>query len=275
VLIVDDNETNRKILRYLTTSWGMLPSEAASGPAALNLLRADGAAFAVAVLDYQMPGMDGLQLARAIRGDAATTELPIILLTSLGGCKDASMAELRITAVQSKPVRRARLLHSLQSACGLTGIGETPRETWQQTGSLDVQVRALQAAVAGRILVVEDNIVNQRLAKRLVEKLGYQVDMAADGSEAVTALSRRKYNLVLMDCQMPVMDGFEATRQIRRNITPGQHLPIIAMTASAMQGDKEQCLTAGMDDYIAKPIDFHQLTAVIGRWTSELKAKPL
>jgi signal transduction histidine kinase/CheY-like chemotaxis protein len=267
VLIVDDNETNRKILRYLSASWGMIPTEAASGPEALNLLRADETAFDVAILDYQMPGMDGLRLARAIRTQLSAAKLPIIFLTSLGGYKKLPMAELRIAATLNKPVRRDRLMQALQSVCGSQEVGKSLAALANGADS-EKRASTTPSNVVGRILVVEDNIVNQRLAKRLIEKLGYQVDLASNGSEGITALSKGKYRLVLMDCQMPVMDGFEATRQIRRNTQPGQHIPIIAMTASAMPGDREQCLAAGMDDYVIKPVRFEELSAAIERWAT-------
>jgi two-component system, sensor histidine kinase and response regulator len=270
VLIVDDNETNRKILRYLTNSWGMVPSEAASGPEALHLLQVDQSGFDVAILDYQMPGMDGLELARAIRAGGPNAELPIILLTSLGEYKELNTEEARIAAFLTKPVRRTRLMQALQSLFGPQEGVSTSTGTANGMGNLEAHARTPCSSVAGRILVVEDNIINQRLAKRLVEKLGYHADVAADGNEAVTALNLRPYDLVLMDCHMPVMNGFEATRQIRRNAATGPHIPIIAMTAQAMTGDREECLTAGMDDYVTKPVRFSELTATIERWTAKV-----
>lgn len=270
LLIVDDNHTNRKILRYLTNSWGMISSEAASGPEALHLLQVDQSGFDVAILDYQMPGIDGLELACAIRAEGPLAELPLILLTSLGGYKELNTAEARIAAFLTKPVRRARLIQTLQSIFAPSEGINTSAGTASVTGNLEAHTRTPCSAIAGRILVVEDNVVNQRLAKRLIEKLGYHVDVAADGNEAITALSGRPYDLVLMDCQMPVMDGFEATRQIRRNSAMGPHIPIIAMTAKAMSGDREQCLAAGMNDYVTKPVRLSELTATIERWTTSV-----
>lgn len=270
VLIVDDNHTNRKILRYLTNSWGMIPSEAASGPEALNLLHVDQNAFDVAIFDYQMPGTNGLELARAIRAEGLTGELPIVLLTSLGGYKELNAAEAHIAAFLTKPVRPVRLMQILQSVFGPPRDAYVSTGTANVTGNLEAHCRTSCSGMSGRVLVVEDNVINQRLAKRLIEKLGYQVDVAADGNEAVTALRGRSYDLILMDCQMPVMDGFEATRQIRRNAAVGSHIPIIAMTAKAMSGDREQCLTAGMDDYITKPVNFSELTSTIERWTTKV-----
>lgn len=270
VLIVDDNKTNRHILKHLTRSWGMLPSEAVGGTEALQLLQTDPKAFDVAILDYQMPGMDGLQLARRIRTEVSGITPPVILLTSLGGGKDIPMTELRIVAIQSKPVRRTRLMQALQSACNpetliVPGVA-------RKTSVSDVALNSDRTPNAGRILVVEDNVVNQRLAKRLVEKLGYEVDVAKNGSEAVTAVSAGGYNLILMDCQMPVMNGFEATRRIRLQTGKGHRIPIIAMTAAAMQGDRERCIVAGMDDYISKPVKVQELTAAIERWNIRVVA---
>jgi len=261
VLIVDDNQTNRNLLRYLTRSWGMVPVEASDGASALELVSHDYGAFDVALVDFQMPGMSGLELARNLHTGPSAVNAPIILLTS-AGWQEGETKDSEIAAAITKPVRRARLKRALQSLVGRSDEIHT-RTAADSTGERQ------QDQFTGRVLVVEDNVVNQRLARRLIEKLGCHVDLAVNGEEAVTAVRRRSYELVLMDCQMPVMDGFDATRRIRVEESR-YHTPIVAMTASAMRGDRERCLEAGMDDYIAKPIKVSELQAVVKRWCSKI-----
>jgi two-component system sensor histidine kinase/response regulator len=157
-------------------------------------------------------------------------------------------------------VRRSRLQRTLLAALG-------PDAEISASANVPAVERLPRCSAAGRVLVVEDNVVNQRLAKVLIERLGYEVDLAANGEEAVTQLARRSYDVALMDCQMPVLDGFEATRQVRRLDAPACRTPIVAMTASAMDGDREQCLNSGMDDYLTKPLDLEKLKTAIERWT--------
>jgi signal transduction histidine kinase/CheY-like chemotaxis protein len=264
-LIVDDNETNRKLLCYLTSCWGMSSVEAASGPDALELLTANQATFDVAIIDFQMPGMNGLELAGALHVRSPSMPLPLILLTSFGWNRD-SADQAVFAACLTKPVRRSRLQRVLQTLVGRLNKDETRTESKDFAEMPHFAVAG--QALPSRILVVEDNIVNQRLARRSIEKLGCHVDIANNGGEAVAALRRRAYPLVLMDCQMPVMDGFEATRRIRRLEPPRCRTPIIAMTASAMSGDRERCLEAGMNDYITKPVKFDELKAILQHWSS-------
>ncbi len=261
VLIVDDHQTNRRILRQLAVGWGMIPSEAASARVALDLLSRVERAFDVVILDFQMPGMDGLELARSVRSNAGTALLPLVLLTPFGWSKGSAEAkELGIAALLTKPVRRDRLHRSL--------LGAMTSDRENQTNQVaQVTEQAAQRGCAGRVLVVEDNAVNQRLARVLIERLGYEVDIAANGQEAVAQLAQRSYDVALMDCQMPILDGFEATRQIRRGEALGKRTPIVAMTASAMDGDRELCLASGMDDYLTKPLDRGKLKTAIEHWT--------
>jgi len=207
----------------------------------------------------QMPEMDGMQLAMEIKGDAVLTSTKLILLTSLGIHDKTALERAGIEATLTKPVRQSDLYDVIMRV--MKRSPETPA------------VPAAQAdPVIGqefghiRILVAEDNIVNQKVAKRMLEKIGCTADVVADGIEAVHALSNVPYDLVLMDCQMPEMDGFEATRQIRLREEHGKHTVIVAMTANALQGDREKCLEAGMDDYISKPVRHTDLVTIIRRW---------
>jgi len=266
-LTVDDNATNRTILSENLASWGARPSAAAGGAEALEALRAaasEGDAFALAVLDYNMPGMDGMELARAIRADPALAGVHLVMLTSSGRRGDAGAAHRAgIEAFLTKPVRQASLYDCLATVLGRGGPDEkAPIVTRYSLDEANARSR-------GHLLVVEDNVVNQKVASRMLEKLGYRVDLAANGLEAVEAVSRIAYGAVLMDCQMPEMDGYQATRLIRR--TEGERgglarVPIIAMTAGAMAEDERLCLEAGMDDYITKPVDMGTLAATLGGW---------
>jgi signal transduction histidine kinase/CheY-like chemotaxis protein len=257
-LQVDDNATNRKILRHLTTSWGMIPTEAETGSEALQLLAAKP--FDAVIVDHQMPGMNGIEVARHIRSSPKTAGIPIILLSSLGASEYLGVIrELNIYAYVTKPIRRNRLRRVLTS---LFKAPENPSNP--KSASTPIQEPIPPSIRAGRVLVVEDNIVNQKLTRRLVEKMGYYVDVAANGNEAVAAALRTSYDLILMDCQMPVMNGFEATRQLRRSTIP--RIPIIALTASAMRSDHDECLNSGMDDYLSKPVKPDHLAAAMKRW---------
>ncbi len=265
VLIVDDNATNRTILERLLQSRGVVTDSAASGPEAIERLRAaagDGTTPHVAVVDLQMPDMDGLQLARAIKADPALADIGLVLLASMiWAGQRATATETGIAATLTKPVRRASLFDCLAR---FTGAPARAR--------LAVAERPAAARAGSRILVVEDNIVNQRVAVRMLEKLGYRADVAGNGREALDALKRIAYDLIFMDCQMPEMDGFEASRAIRAReaqagaAAPLTRVPIIAMTANALQGDRERCLVAGMDDYLAKPVTGEALARMLNTW---------
>jgi two-component system sensor histidine kinase/response regulator len=186
--------------------------------------------------------------------------LPIILLTSVGWQKNVAQ-DVEIAGFMTKPVRRVRLRKAIQS---LVGRNYDIAATGEPSNSA---IKTRQDHNASRVLLAEDNVVNQRLARRLIEKLGCRVELANDGNEAVAAVLRATYDLILMDCQMPVLDGSEATRQIRLHDAVGHRTPIIALTASAMDGDRERCLKAGMDDYLTKPLKFSELSAIIQRWS--------
>ncbi len=261
VLIVDDSETNRVILREQLRGWEMEPDEAASGPDALARLGEAvrrGQPYLVALLDLQMPGMDGIELARRIAADPSIAPTRLVLLTSWGQQGEAAAARAAgVAAYLHKPVRAGQLLDRL------TGLLATPAVAAPGAPSVGPGGQGPETL---RVLVAEDNAVNQKLVVRLLEKRGFRADAVADGREAIVALGRAPYDLVLMDCQMPGMDGFAATRSIREaEAGTERHVPIIALTANALEGDRERCLAAGMDDYLTKPIAPDALYGAIAR----------
>jgi signal transduction histidine kinase/CheY-like chemotaxis protein len=272
-LIVDDNDVNRRVLREQTAAWGMRNDALASGgevTAALSKAASEGDPYDFLLLDCHMPGMDGAAVTAAVRSMPGIRDVPIIMLTSVmfrGGHWNGLWSEgLFVDASLTKPVRQSQLLNALAStramrlhrsaqgsASGRRGAGET--------------VAGLARDCAGlRVLVADDNAVNQKVAARMLEKFGLRVDVAGDGREAVRMMSALPYDAVFMDCQMPELDGYEATREIRRAEDPGQHVIVIAMTAEALAGAREHCLSAGMDDYIAKPVMFEDLARAIEKW---------
>jgi signal transduction histidine kinase/DNA-binding response OmpR family regulator len=260
VLLVDDLATNRRIMNELTTRWGMKPSVAETGPQALALLRHardGGAPIRLVVTDLHMPEMDGFGLAEAIRSDPALAGAMIIILTSAGERGDASRCrELGITGYLTKPVRQSELRSAVTIA-----LAGRPRARTKNLSSPDSRCeRSL------RILVAEDNIVNQQLARRVLEKRGHTVLSAWNGREALAILEQQQVDLVLMDVQMPEMDGFEATAAIReKEKASGGHQVIIAATAHAMKEDLDRCLSAGMDGYVSKPISIQAFIEVVER----------
>ena len=272
VLVVDDNATNREILRRQILAWRMQANSAASGAEALKLLRTAATEckpYDLALLDVQMPEMDGLTLARAIKADPAIAGTRLILLT--GFSKRISPEEPRAagnTDCCFKPVRQSRLFACLANA--LLGPSTTPRTLAKALIAPSLRPQQI------RVLIAEDNIVNQMVTFGQLKKLGYSADVVPDGLAVLKALDRLHYDIVLMDCQMPEMDGYEATRRIRARMGDFPQPHIIAMTAHAMQGDREKCLAAGMDDYISKPVQLKTLAAALARGLSpEAKTDPL
>jgi CheY-like chemotaxis protein/HPt (histidine-containing phosphotransfer) domain-containing protein len=263
VLIVDDNATNRTILEHQLAAWQMVTDSVASAPLALDRLRAavDSGPYDLAILDQQMPDMDGLMLAKVVRAIPAIASTRLILLTSLGLWGDADReAGAEVDAYLTKPVRQSQLFDCLATVMA-------PPASNAEASPIQESVVPLPRPSGGpRLLVAEDNAVNQRMAVHMLEKLGYQADVVANGAEAFTALDRIPYPLVLMDCQMPEMDGYAATAAIRAREGAERHTTIIAMTASAMPGDRDRCLEAGMDDYLAKPVREKELAATLARW---------
>jgi PAS domain S-box-containing protein len=266
VLIVDDNATNRDILTRQATVWGMDARQTGSPAEALGWIRG-GERFDVVILDQQMPEMDGLTLAGEI--GRVRADLPLVMLTSIDSIDASSVAAL--AGYLTKPVRPSQLFDALM---GLFGVGFA--ESADRAAVVAEPDEHLAERLPLRILVVEDNAVNQQLALLLLQKVGYRADVAANGVEALEALERQPYDVVLMDVEMPEMDGLEATRQIR-GMTPGEPRPrIIAVTAKALQGERERCLQAGMDDYLTKPIRLHELIEALRRdeGSTEVPAAP-
>jgi PAS domain S-box-containing protein len=266
-LVVDDNATNRKILRQQLTSWGVDIVEACDGYAALRLAGAAAAsdAFDFAILDLNMPGMDGVELGDVLRSDPTTGGMLLFLLSSSGQILNAAEARSHgFAATLTKPVRPSELFD-----CLLTNLNEGVSTEVAASASNP----ATHSEALGMILLVEDNKMNQLVGSKVLEKLGYEFDIANHGGEAVNAIQTRIYDAVLMDCQMPEMDGYEATAAIRRLEGATRHTPVIAMTAAAMDGDREDCLAAGMDDYITKPIRLEAVGEVLHRWVRAASPK--
>ena len=267
VLIVDDNAANRIILTHQLGSWGVIHTEADSGERALQLLRSaalGGEAFDLAVLDLIMPGMDGFELARTIKSDPSIAGVHLVMLTSFGERgHGTTVREFGIEAYLTKPVRQSQLFDCLANVINAT----TNPEERSQNKSRTVTEHGLKEKKMSNklILLAEDNIVNQKVALRQLQKLGYRADAVANGREALEALERIQYELVLMDCQMPEMDGYEATREIRRRESTARHTWIVAMTANALEGDRAKCIAGGMDEYISKPVKPEDLGAVLDR----------
>jgi signal transduction histidine kinase/CheY-like chemotaxis protein len=267
-LVIDDSSTNRQILRVQLQAWGLRVEEAEGGPAGLTSLRAAAASddpYRVILLDMQMPGMSGLDVAHAVRSETRFRDLPMILLTSwIEPTLNAASLAAGISACLPKPVRPRRLLEALGDV-----LDTTPGASRRDERPVTPSAPPVVPGVRGRVLAADDNAVNKKLITRLLEKAGYVADAVENGREAVEAITRVDYDAVLMDCQMPVMDGFEATSMIRAGEAGrSRRVPIIALTASAMQSDRERCLAAGMDDYLTKPIKPTELTEVLARWVS-------
>ncbi|MBS1251707.1 MAG: Signal transduction histidine-protein kinase BarA [Anaerolineales bacterium] len=256
-LIVDDNATNRRIVKRWTESWEMAPRAAGSGPEALAWI-SQGDPFDVAILDMQMPEMDGVTLAREIRKHHDAEALPLVMLTSLGRREEGADA-IQFAAHLIKPIKPSQL-HNV-----LAGIfAGRPVRVRESAAHSEIDPEMGQRHPL-RILLAEDNVVNQKVALRILERLGYRADVAADGLEALEALGRQPYDVVLMDVQMPQMDGVAATQQIREKRPQGRQPHIIAMTAHALSGDREKYLAAGMDDYVSKPVRVEELVAALER----------
>ncbi|MEW6307317.1 MAG: response regulator, partial [Verrucomicrobiota bacterium] len=264
VLVVDDNATNRTILQHQLLSWRTRARCVVSGADALTALRQDsleGDPCQLVILDMQMPGMDGLRLAQLIKADPLIAGARLVLLSSMGERLSAEqLRQCGLSAWLTKPVRQADLRSTL-----LRVLAEQPAAARR---SVTPAAATEIPSNAPRILLVEDNPVNQKVGRRQLEKLGFSVEVVGNGELAVQAVHEAAFDLVLMDCQMPGMDGYEATRRIRawEKEQGRERLPIVAMTASAMQGDRDACLAAGMDDYVSKPVKTEELEKVLAKW---------
>ncbi|MEM9216336.1 MAG: response regulator [Cyanobacteria bacterium P01_F01_bin.150] len=271
VLIVDDNDTNRKILSLQVQSWGLTPHLARSGIDALELL-AKYVSIDMGILDMQMPGMNGMMLAEAIHQLPRYERLPLVMLTSIGrNFLDQDRIEEQFEAFLNKPVKQSQLFNILSSI-----IHEKPIKIHYSDSQKNEIDHQLAEKLPLRILVAEDNVVNQKLAMHLLGRMGYRADIVANGLEVLDAVSRQTYDVILMDVHMPEMDGLTATQQLCHRYSVTERPRIVAMTANAMQGDREKCLQAGMDDYVSKPIQFKALTQALTRCTpcTEEQASP-
>jgi len=269
VLVVDDNTTNCEILSTRLTHWGMRTIEALDAPQGLQALyRAleENDPFQMAVIDMQMPGMDGAALGRAIKADPRLADTRMVMLTSLGRRGDAQLfKEIGFVAFATKPVRQTELFNIFLTV--LTGASDSDGQAIITRHSAKDQIPHFNGE---RILLVEDNITNQQVAKGILKKMGLNVDAVANGAEALNSLQMSQYDLVLMDLQMPVMGGLEATIKIRDSQSKvlNHEIPIIAMTANAMKGDREKCFDVGMNGYVAKPVMPITIAEVLAKWLS-------
>jgi CheY-like chemotaxis protein len=275
VLIVDDNEVNRRVLREQIGSWEMRSDSYEGALQALQALRearAAGDPHQVALLDYQMPEMDGAMLAAAIKTDPLLSETVLIMLTSVGRWSEVRhMQGASIDACLVKPVRQSQLLSTLAAtwAKKLQNGHATKTSVVREIPTPISKLAGRFAGMPVRVLVAEDNPVNQKVAVRMLERVGLRPDVAGDGREAVTMCAFLPYDLIFMDCQMPEMDGYTAAAEIRKRQRPDGRVAIIAMTAEAMEGARERCLAAGMDDYIAKPVRLEDMTEALKKWVPE------
>ena len=278
MLIVDDNATNRSLLHYILKSWGIKCDSVSTSRDALAVVQmetANGHPFDCLLIDMQMPEMDGLDLARAIKSDAATSSTRIVMLSSTFVPPDAeTLSEAGILFCLQKPVKKSQLFDCLMNA--ISGQPQSLKRSVRVRAPASIEETGALPKRSARLLVAEDNQINQMLIHQLLKKNRFKADMAADGTEALRALEQIHYDLILMDCQMPEMDGYEATEKIRqrereRAASSGleSRIVIIAVTANAMKGDREKCLKAGMDDYVSKPIREEELLEVLNRWLPE------
>ena len=270
VLIVDDQEVNRRVLEEQVAGWQMRSGSASSAAEALIELRRarrPGTAYDFALIDHQMPGTDGVSLAGRIKSDPSLRDTMIVMLTSIGHWGEVNRDQgPAIEACLAKPVRQAQLLSTLGVTLARRG-SSAPISAHQQIENMKSTLAGRFVGSPMRILLAEDNAVNQKVAGRMLERLGLRMDVAANGREAVEMCRMMPYDMILMDCQMPEMDGYEATREIRRTQGTGRRPAIIAMTADVMPGVRERCLEAGMDDHIAKPVKMEDLFEALQKWS--------
>jgi PAS domain S-box-containing protein len=267
VLIVDDNDTNLQILTLQCRNWGMIPRAASRGEDALAWL-ANNDPFDIAILDMLMPEMDGMELSRRIRELRTKEELPIIMLTSAGTLDvDKSETKILLSALVSKPIKQSQLYNIIVN----TILKDDKIEIEKEKNV--VLNKELSKSFPIKILVAEDNIINQKLILKILSQLGYKADVVGNGIEVIETLKRQRYDLILMDIQMPEMDGLEATRYINANWKSDEKPTIVAMTANVMHGDKDKCINAGMDDYLGKPVLIEDVQKIIIKWANFAKTR--
>jgi PAS domain S-box-containing protein len=265
VLIVDDNKTNLRILRAQTEKWGMIPEEINSSVKALEII-SGGKEFDLAILDFHMPVMDGLELASKMRKQKAGKNIPLIILTSMGKRDSTQFPEdLNLSAFLSKPIKQSNLYETLLNV--LSGP-ERSKKWLKVPARRDIK---LARTIPLKILIAEDNMVNQKVTMKLLDKMGYRADIAANGIEAIDAVMRIPYDIIFMDILMPEMDGYEATKIINSDSDPSRKPVIIAMTANALKGEEEKCLEAGMDDFISKPVRPQELREILFKWGTRIQ----
>ncbi len=273
VLIVDDNEINRRVIHEQISAWGMRNGSYASAEDAWDAVRAAqtmGDPYDLVIVDYQMPGMDGAELASLIKADAAIKDTVVIMLSSIGHWGEVKdLTERTVDLCLTKPVRSSQLLNVLASTWSKRAHSKNTVPTGVEPRK-NLAGRFTNRSL--RVLVADDNVVNQTVARRILERLGVRTDVAANGREAVDMVQLLPYDMVFMDCQMPELDGYEATREIRRREGPSRHVTIIAMTAEAIEGSREQCLAAGMDYFISKPVKLDDLVQALEKWSCEAPA---
>ncbi|HEX8295976.1 MAG TPA: PAS domain S-box protein, partial [Chthoniobacteraceae bacterium] len=267
VLVVDDNATNREILRHTFAAWGMSQREADGGQNALDLLRVEaarGQSFDLVVLDMHMPGMDGFELARAIKSDPRLRSPKVVVLTSLDRQNDADvLREMGVDAYLNKPLKNAPLYDCLTTV--LSADVESRELKSGLTIFAEPEARTVSTSKL-RLLIAEDNVVNQKVALHQLQKLGYMADVVENGREALEAIETGTYDLVFMDCQMPELDGYAVTREVRLREGSERKTWIVAVTAHSLEGDREKCLAAGMDDYVSKPVKTEDLRSALDRF---------
>ncbi len=275
VLVVDDNKTNRYVIKEQLKLWGCAfdtAKDAPSGLAAFKAAAEKNQPFDIGIIDMQMPGMDGMALGKEIKADPLISRTRLIMMTSMGERGDVKAIEkIGFDAYLTKPVKMLQLHGCLLRVCGREPAPAADTESKIITQYSLAEDRRRQIC----ILLAEDNKINQLVALKMLQKIGYRADTVSNGQDAVNALKKKTYDLVLMDCQMPQMDGYEATRVIRKSEanTRNRSVPIIALTANAMKGDRDKCLNAGMDDYLSKPVKAKDLSAVLEKWLAVMPDK--
>src|SRR5471030_1336487 len=270
-LIADDNEVNRRVLHEQLGSWGMRSGSLSSGEQVLDALRSakeSGDPYTFVLLDHQMQGMDGVEVAGAIKADPAIRDTLVVMLTSIGHWSELRTEGARVDASLVKPVRESHLLNALATTWSkkLEGAHVGRSTLAREDVHVDSKLAGEFSSLAVRVLVAEDNLVNRKVATLMLGKLGIRPDVAANGREAIEMFEITPYDLIFMDCQMPELDGYAATRKIRSLQRGGHRVTIIAMTAEAMEGSREVCLEAGMDDYISKPVKRNEICEALRKW---------